>query len=275
MNTKITLVTPSYNQARFLEETIQSVVSQRQHVHEYFLLDGGSTDGSAEIIRRFETHIDWWTSEKDNGQSDAIHRGFQRATGDVLGWINSDDLLLPGALARVRSIFDSDPSVEIVAGYLALIDAESRVISLPRVPTGNNFLGRRGLVQVSQQSTFFRRSLYEKVGGLDLSLHCAMDFDLWSRFYTAGAKWRTLPIHLAAFRKHGEAKGSGNAWWARYQDEKALVRQRYPEIFDSRLRQRGVVTLYRGMQLASGRQLRSAWESARWRGKPWTDAFGH
>lgn len=275
MKTKITLVTPSYNQGRFLVETIQSVVSQREDIHEYFLLDGGSTDDSVEIIREFESQIDWWVSEKDKGQSDAIHRGFRRATGDVLGWINSDDLLLPGALAHVRSIFDSDPSVDIVAGYLAIVDVDSRIISLPRVPTGNSFLGRRGLVQVSQQSTFFRRALYEKVGGLDLSLHCAMDYDLWSRFYLVGAKWRMLPIHLAAFRKHGEAKGSGNAWWERYQDEKTLVWQRYPAIFGSQLRQRSIVALYRGLQLASGRQFRSAWETAKWRGKPCKEAFGY
>lgn len=274
MNTKITLVTPSYNQASFLEETIRSVVSQRQHVHEYFLLDGGSTDGSVDIMKRYDDQIDWWVSEKDKGQSDAIHRGFQRATGDVLGWINSDDLLLPGALARIREIFDADPTVDIVAGYLVFIDAEGRIISLPRVPTGNNFLGRRGLVQVSQQSTFFRRSLYEKVGGLDLSLHCAMDFDLWSRFYADGAKWRSLPVHLAAFRKHGEAKGSGNSWWERYQAEKALVRARYPKIFGSHVRQQNMVALYRGMQLLSGRQIRSAWESAKWRGKTLVEAFG-
>ena len=273
MNTKISLVTPSYNQASFLEETIRSVVSQRQHLHEYFLLDGGSADGSVEIVKRYNDQIDWWVSEKDNGQSAAIHRGFQRATGDVLGWINSDDVLLPDALARVRATFDADSTVDIVVGYLVLIDAASRVISLPRVPTGNNFLGRHGLVQVSQQSTFFRRSLYEKVGGLDLSLHCAMDFDLWSRFYAVGAKWGRLPIHLAAFRKHGDAKGSGNAWWEQYQSEKALVRERYPQIFRGPVSQRSINTLYRGIQILSGRQLRSAWESAKWRGKPLAEAF--
>lgn len=273
MNTKITLVTPSYNQAGFLEETIRSVVYQRKDVHEYFVLDGGSTDGSRAIIQRYDAQIDWWVSEKDKGQSDAIHRGFQRATGDVLGWINSDDLLLPGALARVRSIFDDDPTVDIVAGYLVFIDADGRIISMPRVPSGSNFLGRRGLVQVSQQATFFRRSLYESVGGLDLSLHCAMDFDLWSRFYAAGAKWRRLPVHLAAFRKHGGAKGSGNSWWERYQVEKEIVRERYPEIFGSQERQRGIVFLYRSMQLLSGRQLMSILDSKKWRGRLLSDAF--
>lgn len=273
MNTKITLVTPSYNQAGFLEETILSVVYQREDVHEYFVLDGGSTDGSRDIIQRYDAQIDWWVSEKDKGQSDAIHRGFQRATGDVLGWINSDDLLLPGALAHVRAIFDADPKVDIVAGYLVFIDAEGRIISMPRVPSGNKFFGRNGLVQISQQATFFRRSLYESVGGLDLSLHCAMDFDLWLRFYAAVAKWRRIPIHLAAFRKHGAAKGSGNSWWEHYQREKEIVRKRHPQLFSSQLRRSGAVTVYRGMQVLSGRQLMAMLETKKWRGKFLNDAF--
>src|SRR5687768_13987517 len=101
MSVSISVVTPSYNQAKYLEETLRSVISQRDQLHEYFVFDGGSTDGSAELIRKYTHGIDYWQSEKDKGQSDAIHKGFGRATGDVLGWLNSDDVLLPGALAKV------------------------------------------------------------------------------------------------------------------------------------------------------------------------------
>lgn len=274
MNTRISVVTPSYNQARFLEGTLRSVLSQREHIHEYFVLDGGSTDGSADIIRRYADQIDWWVSEKDKGQSDAIHRGFDRATGDVLCWINSDDLLLPGALARVKAAFDADPSSDLVVGYLAFIDAEDRIISLPRVPGGSRFLGARGVVQVSQQATFFRRTLYEQVGGLDISLHCAMDLDLWSRFYSVSARWRRLPIYLAAFRKHSDAKGSSNSWRERYQEENGLVCERYPEIFGNRRRKQGALTLYRGWQVLSGRLARAMWDTAKSRGKRVTEIFG-
>ncbi len=102
MSCKITIVTPSYNQAQFLEETLRSVLSQREQIHEYFVLDGGSTDGSAEIIRRYAEKggIDYWHSRKDAGQADAIHQGFCRATGDWVAWLNSDDVYLPGACAR-------------------------------------------------------------------------------------------------------------------------------------------------------------------------------
>src|SRR5436305_2105639 len=109
MATTISVVTPSYNQVRYVEQTLRSVISQREDVHEYFVLDGGSTDGSADVIRRYAGRIDYWVSEKDKGQSDAIHKGFSRATGDVLCWLNSDDLFLPGALRKVREAFDRHP----------------------------------------------------------------------------------------------------------------------------------------------------------------------
>lgn len=273
MITNITIVTPSYNQANFLEETIESVLSQREAIHEYFLLDGGSTDGSVDLIRKYHSKIDWWVSEKDKGQSDAIHRGFTSATGDVLGWINSDDVLLPKALSRVKAVFEANSSVDIVTGYLAHIDAEGRIISMPRVPSGLNALGRRGLILINQQATFFRRSLYEKVGGLDVSLHCAMDLDLWSRFYLAGAKWHHIPVYLAAFRKHCDAKGSGNTWWDQYQVEKAHVRDRYPEIFGNQNRLRAAIMWYRVLQLISGRQLLSSIETTKYRKRSYLDIF--
>ena len=130
----ITVVTPSFNQASYLEETLRSVISQQDHVHEYFVLDGGSTDGSVEIIKRYRSRIDYWTSEKDRGQSDAIHKGFQRATGDVLLWLNSDDVLLPGALLKIRQAFERHPNWDVVSGYHAQIDADSRILSFQRIP---------------------------------------------------------------------------------------------------------------------------------------------
>ena len=133
MSNRITVVTPSFNQARFLEETLASVIAQRDEIHEYFVLDGGSTDGSQDVIRRYEKKIDYWISEKDKGQSDAIARGFARATGDILYWINSDDVLLPGALKKVRQLFASDPNLAVTTGWQVLIDGNSNVMSCSRM----------------------------------------------------------------------------------------------------------------------------------------------
>ena len=171
MPVSLSVVTPSYNQARYLEDTLRSVVSQRDQLHEYFVFDGGSTDGSADLIRKYSPLIDFWQSEKDKGQSDAIHRGFQRATGDILGWLNSDDVYLPGALAHVRRAFEQHPEWDVVTGYHAAIDGDSRITALHRTGRETRTKLRWGIIRVCQQTCFFRRRLYEKVGGLDLSLH--------------------------------------------------------------------------------------------------------
>src|SRR5687768_1094026 len=171
MKTRITVVTPSFNQAGFLDQTIRSVLSQREHAHEYFVVDGGSTDGSVDVIRRHAGRIDWWVSEKDRGQSDAIAKGFARATGDVLCWLNSDDLYLPGALEAARRAFDEHPEWDALTAYHVRMDAESRIISAHRIPRQSPRLARWGIHPVNQQTCFFRRSMYERVGGIDLSLH--------------------------------------------------------------------------------------------------------
>ena len=273
MGHTLTLVTPSFNQGKFIEETLSSVVAQREHIHEYFVVDGGSTDETISHIERHEKYIDWWVSESDRGQADAIHKGFAKATGSLIGWLNSDDLILPGAIPEVLSTFDRYPSCDVVSGYLALIDEDSKVISLPRVPSGNSLLARGGLIQVSQQASFFKKSLYEKVGGLDIDLHCAMDMDLWARFYLNMTAWKHIPSFLAAFRKHSEAKGSGNSWWDNYQREKAIIRSRYPDLYGGKSPGMLVKMVYRFGQVASGRQMLSNILTARYQGKTITSVF--
>lgn len=128
----LSIVMPSYNQARFLEEAIGSVLSQRERVKEFFVLDGGSTDDSRNIIEKYSDRIDWWRSEPDGGQSNAIGEGFGRATGDVLAWLNSDDALLPGAVNAMLDCFDADPGLGLVEGDTVVVDADSRVIRCDR-----------------------------------------------------------------------------------------------------------------------------------------------
>ena len=271
--TRITIVTPSYNQGAFLEETIRSVVSQRSWVHEYFVVDGGSTDGSVDIIRRYADQIDWWVSEKDDGQTDAITKGMRRATGDVVVWLNSDDVFLPGALQRVQQAFDANPALDILTGYMVFIDERSRITRCWRVPAPNALMRRWGPVMVTQPATFMKRQLYEQVGGLDTTLHCAMDYDLWARLYEARPAWQTLPRTIIGFRRHHETKGGSQKWAGVYASENARIRVRHPQL--NRLARRQLGTWwYRLLQIATGRQLRAACETARYRGRALTDVYG-
>lgn len=204
---KITVVTPSFNQAPFLEETIQSVLSQGYPELEYIVMDGGSSDGSAEIIRKYADRLADWKSAKDEGQADAIRTGFARATGEILCWLNSDDTITPGTLRLVGEFFTSNPDVDLVYGDLNLVDAEGK-----RLYTARPLLRLGILVYenafIPQQAMFWRRSLYERVGGVDAGLRFAMDFDLVIRFLLAGARVRKLPGVLANYRWHPAAKSS-------------------------------------------------------------------
>jgi len=273
MATTISVVTPSYNQVKYVEQTLRSVIGQRADVHEYFVMDGGSTDGSVDVIRRYADRIDYWISEKDRGQSDAIHKGFSRATGDVLCWLNSDDLFLPGALRTVREAFDRHPEWDVVLGYHVNIDAEGRLTAVHRIPGQTLSWLKWGILHVAQQACFFRRSLYERVGGLDLSLHCVMDSELWIRFLAAGAKWGHVREHLAAYRLHEETK---TAEWhkGKYASEDRKLDEKYPAF-----RLRGIKgwlgkSAYRATQVLSGRYPRARLETWRLRGKRLEEVYG-
>ena len=255
---RITLVTPSFNQARFLEETLRSVISQREFVHEYMVIDGGSTDGSVDLIRRHADRIDYWVSEKDAGQSEAIDKGFSRATGDYLFWLNSDDVLLPGAMAKVYAALEVNPQWDALTGYHVRMDGESRHVSAHRIPSEDPVAARWGKHHVIQQTCFFRKSLYEKIGGLDRSLHCVMDTDLWCRMFEAGSTWGHIPEYLAGFRQHAAAKGSAAQWTAQYREEEAMLRRKYPQFCADNLKHRLGLLGYRAVldtAVHSGREL--------------------
>lgn len=203
---KLSIVTPSFNQAKYLEETIKSVLAQNIPGMEYIVVDGGSTDGSVEIIKKYADKLTWWVSEKDRGQTEALNKGFARATGDVLAWLNSDDLMYPGAARKAMDYLSTHPEVGLVYGDADYVDGESKVIgSFPTAQTDLKRL-RQGYVHIPQQAAFFRGDLWRKVGPLDPSFYFAMDYDLWVRLakvsnlvYLPGQKW-------AAFRLHEDAK---------------------------------------------------------------------
>lgn len=201
----VSIVTPSYNQARFLEETMRSVLEQDYPHIEYIVVDGGSTDGSREIIEKYANRLAWWVSEKDRGQTDAINKGFARARGEVLAWLNSDDTYQPGAIREAVEFLRANPQVGLVYGDANYIDEHGRVIGrFPAAQTDYRRL-RQGYVHIPQQSAFFRGDLWRKVGPLDDSFYFAMDYDLWVRL-AHEAPIVYLPRVWANFRLHSDAK---------------------------------------------------------------------
>ena len=207
MHPLLTVITPCYNHARFIEQTIRSVLWQDYPNIEYLVVDGGSTDGSIEIIQQYAQagKISWWVSEPDKGQADAINKGFARATGEILAWLNSDDTYQPRTLREAAATLGQHPQAGLLYGDANYIDEKSRVIGrFPAAQTDYDRL-RRGFVHVPQQSAFFRAALWRKVGPLDPTFFFAMDYDLWVRLAREAPVVYT-PRLWANFRLHSNAK---------------------------------------------------------------------
>ena len=201
----VSIVTPSFNQAPYLEDTIRSVLEQDYPELEYTIVDGGSTDGSVDIIRRYADRLSWWVSEPDKGQTDALNKGFARAKGEILAWLNSDDTYQPGAVSEAAAFLQSRPEVGLVYGEANFIDENGHVIGhFPAAQTDYRRL-RRGYVHIPQQAAFFRADLWRKVGPLDPSFYFAMDYDLWVRL-AALAPIHYVPRTWANFRLHTQGK---------------------------------------------------------------------
>lgn len=210
MNPKISVITPSYNQGVFIEETIKSVVDQCYPNLEYIIIDGGSTDDSAEIIKRYESNLSYWISEKDSGQSNAINKGFARVTGDILAWINSDDTYNPHAFHIVAEYFVAHPEVDFLYGDVNIIDQHSKVRLLKKELDFDFTMGcciGFGII-ISQQAAFWRRRVYDKIGGLREDLHYNMDGDFFFRVAANGFTLKHIEISLANYRRHESAKTS-------------------------------------------------------------------
>jgi glycosyltransferase involved in cell wall biosynthesis len=213
---RITIVTPSLNQAAFLERTIRSVIEQDYPEIEYLVFDGGSTDGSVEILRRYADGIAYWESTPDRGQSHAVNKGFERATGEIVGWINSDDYYLPGALAAAAAAFEADPRAAWVCGACRYLHADGSLdmVLRPRLPRGPRSAWAYEPWYVPQASSFWRRTALERVGGLREDLHYAMDVDLGLRLALSGILPVTLDLELAVRAHHELAKSHDPSAWA-------------------------------------------------------------
>ena len=207
---KISVITPSYNQAAFIEQTIKSVLEQDYKDIEFIIIDGGSTDGTIEILKKYDNHIKW-VSEKDDGQSDAINKGFKMATGDILCWICSDDYFLPGAFQKIVGFFKNNPEKKWFTGDTIYVDEEDNLIfnfvsKYKRIwwkfPSYNALLI---LNYIPQQSTFWKKELMEEYGYLDQNSVYQMDYDLWLRFFKKYPP-TFVKEKLASYRIHKKSK---------------------------------------------------------------------
>jgi glycosyltransferase involved in cell wall biosynthesis len=204
----ISVVTPSFNHADFIERTINSVLGQNYPNLEYIIQDGGSDDGTIEILKQVAPALKRWESVKDTGQSNAINLGFRHATGEIMAYLNSDDLLLPGALHYVADYFVKHPEVDVVYGHRVLIDEYDRETGRWVLPPNDNTV-LSWADYVPQETLFWRRSIWDRTGScIDESFRFAMDWELIIRFRDAGARFVRLPRFLGAFRVHAHQKTS-------------------------------------------------------------------
>jgi glycosyltransferase involved in cell wall biosynthesis len=204
----VTIVTPSYNQGRFIERTIRSVLSQDIPGLEYLVFDGGSTDETVAILKRYESQLSW-VSEKDRGQADAVNKGLLRARGDVIGWLNSDDVYYPGAIKSVCDFFAANPGIELVYGDGNHIDEHDGVIEA--YPTEDwDFDRFLDACYFCQPAVFFRRSVIEKCGVLDPRRHFCLDYEYWIRLAKRGTMFARLRQTLAGSRLYAETKTMGS-----------------------------------------------------------------
>lgn len=190
----ITVVTPSFNHAEFLEDTLSSVLDQQYPCLQYIVIDGGSTDGTSAILERYAPYLAYVVSEPDNGQTHALIKGFSRAEGDILAWLNSDDLYEPGVLHEVAEYFMAHPEARFVYGDATLIDRAGNLIRRKKEIPYHSYIWLHDYNYIPQPSAFWRRDLYEEVGGLDQSFDLAMDADLWDRFAQV-----TKPHHVRRY----------------------------------------------------------------------------
>ena len=206
---KISIVTPSYNQGQFLERTILSVLNQNYPNLEYIIIDGGSTDGSVEIIKKYEKYLAYWVGEKDNGQSHAINKGLKMATGDIVAYLNSDDLYTPLSFKIVAKFFTENPGVDMVYSECLIIHEENDVERMPPVRKKISLeLLVHGHCCFYQPTVFWTKKILNKVGLFDENLHYLMDRDYWIRVGRNSANVRYIPEYLAVYRFHKTCKSA-------------------------------------------------------------------
>jgi glycosyltransferase involved in cell wall biosynthesis len=244
---RISIVTPSYNQARYVGWTARSVFLQRYPNLEYILMDGGSKDDTVKVLEPYRDRFAYFVSERDKGQSDAVHRGLQRATGDILAYLNSDDMLAPGALHFVADFFRRNPDVDVVYSHRVTVDSSNKALYYWILPRHWRWYQMRWDL-IPQETTFWRRRVFEQCGNVDPSFRFALDYDLFSRFMNAGARFVRVNRFLGVFRTHEEAK---TTQWLNTIGEDEI----------NRVRQRNGITFRRMDRFISARVFYGVWRN--------------
>jgi glycosyltransferase involved in cell wall biosynthesis len=272
MSTSISIVTPSFQQARWLPQTLESVTTQLRPGDEYFVIDGGSDDGSVDVIKAYESRLTGWVSEPDQGQADAVNKGYRHCTGEVLGWVNSDDLLLPGALDRVREAFAKDPDLEFLSGWAVFIDADGRITRCRRRALSHTCWAKAGLLPLAQPACFYRRTLLETAGPLDPSLWLTLDQDLFYRMLRSARKICAVHRYLAACTVHPDAK-TQQLGHPRRSLEFALMDRRHPDMRPQTPTAQLLRFIWRIGYYAAVRRPEKA-DTRRYAGRHWQEVFG-
>ncbi len=228
---RFSIVVPSYNQARFLPACLDSILSQKDgtgYSVEVLIYDGGSNDRSAEIIRaaadKYPDIISYWQSQPDNGQASVIREGFARARGNILGWLNSDDILLPDGLALAAEAFRKNPDAVMLYGDACWINESGNLLQARREIDFDWTIFAYGYCFIPQPAAFFRKDAYDQTGGVDPSFHCCMDYDLWHRLAQCGKVLHCAGF-WAAMREHGQTKTQTLP--ARFCEEDEKIRHTY------------------------------------------------
>lgn len=203
---KISVITPSYNQGQFIEETITSVLDQNYPNLEYIIIDGGSKDESVDIIKKYESQLSYWVSEPDKGQTDAINKGLHKATGEIVAWLNSDDVYEPGTLQKIADAYQANPEAEVFLGDVQSFFPDGRTEVWVNSFEPEDFMNR---VSIHQPGVFWKRELHGRYGFLDESFYYLMDYDLWMRLMF-NCRLMKLDSVLTRFRVHDEAKTGQN-----------------------------------------------------------------
>ncbi len=248
---RITIITPSFNQGQYLEATIKSVLDQNYPNLEFIIMDGGSKDNSVEVIRRYKKRLTYWESRPDRGQTHAINKGLAMATGDIINWLNSDDLLSPGALRQLAQAWKSRPDTDILFGDYAAVDAGGDLVYTRKVAPYHPAALIWGRQLSSQPAVFFSKKLIDRLGPLDESLTFCMDTEFWSRAALNCAVFKQIRSQLGITRVHGDAKTTRLQHTLKSEHEAILVRTRNLGRLPSRVRSFVFLIMNRFWRLAA------------------------
>lgn len=237
----ISIIVPSFNQGQFLEETFQSIISQNYPNVEIIVMDGGSTDNSVEIIKKYEKYISYWQSQKDNGQSDAINSGFRKATGEYVTWLNSDDVLLPGSLQKIAKSIEQHPDVNWFLGNVLWLNKVGEIIQVGKVEKDCWLWNKHYLFSNGGPTAIMKREYLLEIGALREDFHYMMDTELWHRYLKLGNPFVRINSYCWGLRLHEQAKMSGHNFsnsplanknhpsWIKKQRESKYISLNYPK----------------------------------------------